>query len=684
MPTSDAIGDVEDRPVLPPPALRHQRDQLKRRVSFSSSAGPSVVIHPGSEARLEELLQADAGATVQNIAIEPRSHEFATTQLHTSCAALDAAGVAAWVADHAADEEKDGINQYSDDGATGLCLLAKMPPAQFEVATRLAQVLLDHGASPALSDPLGYTPLHWAAAVGNAPLVSVLLTGNIDVNDPSHRDGETPLHRAARFGQHNVLSVLMAHGGSLQSCNRALEQPYDVAGIQNEVVCESTRIETQRFMATLHPPLRTLLLHHPDCLEHVTTAGHQESPDRVTAILDAISTQPSLVSPRVELTSAFPMASFAALRRVHSAKYIDTLKRLHAQVQSVSHDGLMVLTPRLQVEVQGTLLAQAKNAEICDTNFSRGTLRAALRAAGSVCAAIDRVVRGDARNAFCIVRPPGHHAGASGLLRDAVSCGFCIINNVMVGAQYALDTYPSTVHRVAVVDFDAHHGNGTEDIVRARHQPENVLFVSLHCYGDGFYPGSGDLHDLSTNVYNVALPPCWSSSVEKGVHAFRHELERVVVPLLRAFSPDLVLLSAGFDGCHGDIGNKQHGQRDGPVGLDLRPDEFYWATKQLLHVANLCCNGRLVSVLEGGYGRKEKRSSKGLVLDTLQASAVAHVRALAGDFCHVDPPAVSPKAKRPQRQCSSTYKRATSTESSSSPDTSVETPAPTHRRRRHK
>ncbi|RHY29743.1 hypothetical protein DYB32_004883 [Aphanomyces invadans] len=348
----------------------------------------------------------------------------------------------------------------------------------------------------------------------------------------------------------------------------------------------------------------------------------------------------------IDISSDFAFASMAIVRRVHSAKYVDTLKSLHYQVQSHCV-GFMALTPRLQVHVQGTAADQAKLEAICDTSFSRGTLKAALRAAGSVCHAVQSVMKGEHRNA--------------GLLKDSISCGFCILNNVMIGAQYALDSFPH-VKKVAIVDFDAHHGNGTQDILTQQPRP-NVLFVSLHLFAEGFYPGSGGGHDYARNIYNVPINPMWSHGKDKGSSAFRHKITHVVLPLLRAFGPDLILVSAGFDGCHHDIGNKQYGQRDGPVGLDLSPGDFHWVTTQLMYMANLCCNGRLVSVLEGGYGRvrmeyeedkgspvsdplahdrsspdKDANNTAPLILDTLQASAHAHLQALTCQSYFEPPP----------------------------------------------
>ncbi|RHY13276.1 hypothetical protein DYB36_010177, partial [Aphanomyces astaci] len=217
-------------------------------------------------------------------------------------------------------------------------------------------------------------------------------------------------------------------------------------------------------------------------------------------------------------------------------------------------------------------------------------------------------------------------------------------------------------------------GNGTQDIL-TQHPRPNVLFISLHVFAEGFYPGSGGDHDYARNIYNFPIHPMWTHAKDKGSAAFRAKVTQVVLPLLRAFGPDLILVSAGFDGCHHDIGNKQYGQRDGPVGMDLSPGDFHWVTTQLMLMANLCCNGRLVSVLEGGYGRvrtehddKDDTSPNGavaaspdgsqpgtspednhattapLILDTLQASAHAHLQALTCQS-YVEPPPVKTRTR---------------------------------------
>ncbi|KAF0728382.1 hypothetical protein Ae201684P_007992 [Aphanomyces euteiches] len=599
---------------------------LKRRVSFTNHGDPDQPIPD----KLEDLLEADnvRERPKQQMPPVPRTQE---TQLQQACQAFDVNRVLSLLQQPPTIES---INAVSYDGYTSLFLACTARDDQFAASRVIVEELLRRGASIDIPDGTGCTVLHLSATFGNAGVLGLLLHDPLRVDVVCRSDGETPLHRACRFGHLHCIRLLLEHGASLQATSHALVTPVDVAGLSS-----TDRDGVFACLAAVQPSIKTLVLHHPDCHDHVTTATHQESPQRIDGILGRLRPFHLLL----DVSSDFPFATLAAVRRVHSAKYIDTLKSLHHHVQT-NANGVIVLTPRIQVAVQGTALDQAKQDAICDTNFSRGTLKAALRAAGSVCHAIQSVVLGRHRNAFCVVRPPGHHAGWSGLLKDAVSCGFCILNNIMIGAQYALDTFPHVVKKVAIVDFDAHHGNGTQDILEHLPRHNHILFVSLHLYADGFYPGSGHSHDLARNIYNFPLPPVWSASAkEKGSTAFRSRITSVVLPLLAAFQPDLILVSAGFDGCHHDIGNKQHGQRDGAIGLDLTPGDFYWATTQLKQLANVCCQGRLVSVLEGGYGRRNEQGD-GLDLDVLQESAAAHVQALTGQtLSWVAPPPTPPR-----------------------------------------
>ena len=237
-----------------------------------------------------------------------------------------------------------------------------------------------------------------------------------------------------------------------------------------------------------------------------------------------------------------------------------------------------------------------------DTFLTWGSWSALTKAAGTVCAAVDAVTQGRCRNAFCAIRPPGHHAGRNGETENTSSQGFCLINNVAIGATYAVEALG--YKRVAVVDFDVHHGNGTEEILDGL---PNYLFISIHVYDEKkyFYPGTGSADEGSENVLNVPLKRHAGSS------AYFQEFEGKVIPRLEAFDPELIFLSAGFDG-----------HRDDPIkGLRLCTKDYYTLTRRLMDVADEHCGGRLVSVLEGGYDTSPRTQA-------LRNSAKAHVLAL--------------------------------------------------------
>lgn len=306
------------------------------------------------------------------------------------------------------------------------------------------------------------------------------------------------------------------------------------------------------------------------------------------------------------------------------------------------------------------------------------------------------------------MRPPGHHAGTTGLLEGGESCGFCIFNNVAAGALYAISEDRLLCERCAIVDLDVHHGNGTEEIVRKYHDPKKLFFFSIHLFdndkkkkggthsGYQFYPGTGDEDDLALNIVNVPIMPLWkdknnqvensggrfhntrqksrgSSSQEdvseggstqsdepsetgssqlregapqssstaraatftSGRLAYREAIRSRLLPALRAFDPDLILISAGFDASRGDVGNARHDARSGKerMGMDLDPEDYAWTTRQILQVADICCNGRVVSVLEGGYGRPKRSSQeKGLDRSMFAECAVRHLHALIDPY----------------------------------------------------
>jgi acetoin utilization deacetylase AcuC-like enzyme len=225
-----------------------------------------------------------------------------------------------------------------------------------------------------------------------------------------------------------------------------------------------------------------------------------------------------------------------------------------------------------------------------DTVMSPDSLEAALRAAGAVCAAVDAVLAGDAARAFCAVRPPGHHATRT------TAMGFCLFNNIAVGAAHAL---AHGIKRVAIVDFDVHHGNGTQDIFWSE---PRVLYASTH--QSPLYPGTGASDETGAgNIVNAPLPPSASS------FAFREACSQIVLPALHRFRPELVMISAGFDAHY----------LDPLANLNLGNEDFGWITQELVGIAQKYASGRVISSLEGGYS-----------LTALRESTAAHVAALMG------------------------------------------------------
>ncbi len=301
------------------------------------------------------------------------------------------------------------------------------------------------------------------------------------------------------------------------------------------------------------------LLTHPACREHDPGNGHPESPARLAAVLEALHDQRFAAIESIEA----PRATRQQLARVHATTLIEDV------LDRDPGSGLRRLDP--------------------DTLMSPGSAEAALRAAGAVCAAIDAVMATRVDRAFCAVRPPGHHATGD------TAMGFCLFNSVAVGAAHALAAHG--LERVAIVDFDVHHGNGTQDIFWS---DARVLYASTHQYP--LYPGSGAADERGAgNIVNAPLAPGAGSA------EFREACERIIFPALDAFEPQLVLISAGFD-AH---------RLDPLAGLDLEAADYAWITDRLVEVAKRHAKGRVVSSLEGGYS-----------LEALRASTAAHVAAL--------------------------------------------------------
>jgi acetoin utilization deacetylase AcuC-like enzyme len=304
----------------------------------------------------------------------------------------------------------------------------------------------------------------------------------------------------------------------------------------------------------------TLLYTHEACIAHDPGQMHPENPNRLKAVLVALGDKAFDALERREA----PRAETSQIARVHPMAFVDEVL---AAVPESGHAALDM-----------------------DTILSPASGEAALRAAGAVCAAVDAVMAGEADNAFCAVRPPGHHA------EPARAMGFCLFNNVAVGAAQAREAHG--LAKAAVVDFDVHHGNGTQAMFW---DDPNLFFASTHQMP--LYPGSGAESErgVADNILNLPLSPM-SGSIE-----FRRAVGDGILPALSDFGPDFVLISAGFD-AH---------EADPLANLRFHEDDYAWATTEILSVARACCEGRVVSTLEGGYD-----------LHALGASAAAHVRAL--------------------------------------------------------
>jgi acetoin utilization deacetylase AcuC-like enzyme len=306
--------------------------------------------------------------------------------------------------------------------------------------------------------------------------------------------------------------------------------------------------------------MTTLLITHPACLEHLTPLGHPERPDRLRAVAQALDAERFKPLVRVEA----PSAAFETIALCHPMDYIVAIRDASPQ--------------------QGMVRIDA------DTTMSPGTFEAALRAVGGGVHAVDEVMGGRAKNAFVAVRPPGHHTEV------ARPMGFCLFNNAAIAARHAQDHHGA--ERVAVVDFDVHHGNGSQDIFWS---DKTVMYCSTHQMP--LFPGTGAVGERGefNTVVNAPLRAGDDGRV------FRQAFESAILPRLRDFRPDLMVISAGFD-AH---------RRDPLANIQLVEADFEWVTQKLMEIADQSANGRVVSLLEGGYD-----------LEGLAGSAAAHVGAL--------------------------------------------------------
>lgn len=303
--------------------------------------------------------------------------------------------------------------------------------------------------------------------------------------------------------------------------------------------------------------MTVMMISHPACAAHQTPEGHPEQVARLAAVTDAVRDLDLL---RVEA----PLASDADILRAHPAAYLDRIRAAEPD------DGIAQLDP--------------------DTWMSPGSVEAALRSAGGAIRAIDAVINGEASAAFSAGRPPGHHAETSKPM------GFCLFGNVAIAAKYALEVHG--LSRVAIVDFDVHHGNGTQDLVQ---NDPRILFISSHQMP--LYPETGDPSEtgIDHNVLNMALAAGSAGDEMRGAYT------ALAFPKIEEFQPELLIISAGFD-AHSD---------DPLAQLNWVEDDFVWLTENLCDLADRFCAGRVVSALEGGYH-----------LNALGRSTRAHLDAL--------------------------------------------------------
>ncbi|GAX16962.1 hypothetical protein FisN_5Hh340 [Fistulifera solaris] len=652
------------------------------------------------------------------------------------------------------------LNRQDDAGFRPLhsaCAMILKDPDSASTIIKIISRLLDLGADPSLLDSDGNTSLHWAARSGERSVVRQLLDRSAAV-DARNKSGETPLHHALRSGLRGIdaAAELLDSGARPSITDSQFRRPVDVAGegfldepqsvasirAKEQTAKKSSskelkkllkdtadaRRESRANLLIRSPQSRSLVLHHPECLEHHPKSSTDwEAPDRITAIIRRVipsfdstgAAESSGIFPHeVVVSQEFDRATLSMLSRVHSTEYLSFVNNLSNDLKNQAREPLkngeknieeddckppvVPFTPLVQRTMIKVDESSVKLSANSDTSFSSGSLKAARRAAGSVQHAVDCVLVGRNRNAFCVVRPPGHHAGINGLLEGGESCGFCIFNNVAAGALYAISDDRLLCERCAIVDIDVHHGNGTEEIVRRCNDPSKLFFFSIHLYdndkrkGKGqfqykFYPGTGSDDDLALNIINVPIVPLWKdqssqaspvkthntrkkakstqdvvddsstgtgrgsdgaseggsgstsigsprhASGKSGRTAYREAILTRLLPSLRAFNPDLIIISAGFDACKGDVGNARHERGGEKMGLDLEPEDYAWTTRKILEVADMCCHGRVVSVLEGGYGRTPVAKLEPGAEDKLDRTvfaecAVRHLHALIDPY----------------------------------------------------
>uniref|UniRef100_K3WTA3 Histone deacetylase domain-containing protein n=1 Tax=Globisporangium ultimum (strain ATCC 200006 / CBS 805.95 / DAOM BR144) TaxID=431595 RepID=K3WTA3_GLOUD len=483
-----------------------------------------------------------------------------------------------------------------------------------------------------------------------------------------------PSHQPAPEPSSSHMDVSSSYDDKAAAKSTSLQTPAHIG--DNVVMSLPKKVESDT--------VGTLLVYQPTCLDHHNDT-HQENRERLGVLCgpEGVLHKDRFKDLQWANLNELKPARLNDMLRVHSFEYIQHLERVCGLLPEQDEAYSVGRLYDENKDLSYSDWINSEKAKKCytvtnppssgtfdmDAPISKSSYLAARLAAGAVCHAIDKVLTHDAKNAFVVVRPPGHHAGPNGCVEadtfhrrpEMCTCGFCLLNNVAIGAAYALSTYSASyytshngknaskpIERVAIVDFDIHHGNGTEECIRnltphkqnyplppswaplqfSSYKPwrdekdqENVLFASIHLYDDdNFYPCSGsgphgcspELRD-HPNIINMPLDTLGpkyleerlkltakakKSLMEQASKAFRHNVTTRLLPALTKFHPDLILLSAGFDG-HAD-----------DFYYFLSEDDYGWITEQIAAVADECCDGRIVSVLEGGYNVVPSKAQK--------------------------------------------------------------------------
>lgn len=549
------------------------------------------------------------------------------------------------------------INEADGTGKTVLHL------ACAQGSTLVLDTLLQHRADPGAQDALGQLPLHYAIDSRNQQCVQKMLGFS---NPTLFEGGLHPFYRCIDCQAWGAAFLIYRQGWPIPVAD--VNRLFDFAAarglasewnfVSEKGVEGSCSLEELQWPPEIFGPAATAVVTHPVCLSHGVLPLDIDDPNLRHRLIRQTPENPHRLEVLCGEQGILRSDAFRDLRWVSEPAPAPLADILRVHEDWYVH-GLMERVKEVSALGRGERLPLDGG----DTKVTAESWNAATRACGSVLEAVELVCNEQVRNAFCAVRPPGHHLGPGGACNTTEdleddpegSQGFCLLNNVAVGAAYARCVYRHIIRRVAIVDFDVHHGNGTEAIVRrvkwkqhsspitreflvrgvrgkivaetpASCRPwldpesdaENLFFASIHGYGNGFYPGTGaGCNESSPKIVNVTLRPGANSA------DFRAGLRDRILPELVAFDPDILFVSAGFDGHDHDL-----------IGCCRCIDEDYiWVTKQLLSVANRCCQGRLISVLEGGYNTRAE------LLSPFAQTVAGHVQTLmhtSSNYCNLE------------------------------------------------